>query len=116
VGPQEIAILHGSPTSTAWRWKGRRRLPEPTLHVSGHDLWDLSVIEQWSRQTGRWQSAIRRWAEHLGRMVMVVGSDRPVPDPSLDFGELYDLLQLGQEKTRLDEIGMPAAEPDPAGV
>lgn len=110
VGPQEIATLHCSPTSTAWRWKGRRRLPDPTWSVSGHDMWDLDVIEQWSRQTGRWHPAVRRWAEHLDRMVRVAGTDLRVPDPSLDFAELYDLLGLGREKTRLAEVGMPPGE------
>jgi hypothetical protein len=80
VGPQEIAILHGNPASTVWRWQGRGRLPPATWRVSGHDLWTLETIEHWSRQTGRWQAAIRKWARHLDRMVLVVGSDRPVPD------------------------------------
>lgn len=109
VGPQEIAILHGSPTSTAWRWKGRGRLPAATWHVSGHDLWDLSVIEVWSRQTGRWQGAIRRWAEHLDRMVPD-GGGRLVPDPHLSFAELYDLLRLGREETLVARYGLPPPE------
>jgi hypothetical protein len=113
VGPQEIAILHGSPTSTAWRWKGRRRLPDPTWHVSGHDLWDLAVIEVWSRQTGRWQGAIRRWAEHTGRLVRD-GSGGLVPDPALTFADLYDELGLGRVETRLGEVGMPAPVPETA--
>jgi hypothetical protein len=96
VGPQEIAVLHGSPTSTAWRWKGRGRLPPASWRVSNHDTWLLEAIETWSRQTGRYQPAIRRWARHLDR-----------GEAEVTFEVLYDLLQLGQEKTRVAEVGLP---------
>jgi hypothetical protein len=121
VGPQEIAVLHGSPTSTAWRWKGRDNLPAPAFRVSGHDVWELTTIEVWSKQTRRtptqtrWDVAIGTWARHLGRMVPD-GEGGLVPDPKLTFTELYDLLQLGQEQTRLGEIGMPVQQPAGAGV
>lgn len=117
VGPKEIAVLHCSPVSTAWRWRGREsvKLPEPSWRVSGHDLWELDVIELWSRDTWttgrytRWQAAIGKWARHLGRMVPD-GHGGLVPDPTLTFAVIYDLLGLGQVETRLGEVGMPERE------
>lgn len=121
VGPQEIATLHASPIATAWRWRGRRRLPAPDWTVSGHELWDLRTIENWSKHSQRsmregdtrWNAAIGRWASHLNRMVPD-GQGGVMPDPTLSFTQLYDLLCLGQEETRLGEIGMPSPDPAPA--
>lgn len=110
VGLQEIAWLHDTRQQTAWKWSTRRLLPEPDFVVSGKHLWiDVADIEAWSRGSGRdrFTPAITRWAKHLRRIVTVEGEQ--VPDPSLSFTELYDLLGLGQEKTRLQEIGLPTA-------
>jgi hypothetical protein len=103
VGLQEIAVLHGYRRTTAYRWRGRHRLPDPSFHLSGHFIWaDLDAIVTWSRQTGRYQKAIDKWSAHLDGKGLSVGD--------LTFEVLYDLLRLGRAQTRVEEIGVPSEE------
>jgi hypothetical protein len=99
-GPSEIAALHAVKKVTAYRWNDRGRLSPPTWTVSSHAVWSLDAVVRWSRQEGKYQRALDRWAEYLDA--------KGLPMEDLTFTALYDLLQLGQAVTRVEEIGTPA--------
>lgn len=63
VGPQEIAQRLGRPLPTVHSWrnrseKGMKRavpLPEPDTIISNTPLWSWDRIEDWARETGRYE-------------------------------------------------------------
>lgn len=53
VGLSEIADRLEVQVETAYRWRTRRLLPDPTWMLSGAPVWLWEVIEQWATLTGR---------------------------------------------------------------
>lgn len=53
VGIKDIAERLGYQQGTVYKWRLRRRLPEPDFTVGASPAWRWHRIEEWARATGR---------------------------------------------------------------
>ena len=53
LGPREIAEYLSVERKTVDTWRTRGVLPDPSLELSGHPMWDIWLIQEWAASTGR---------------------------------------------------------------